>query len=268
MNEKNKTGQRIVLVEDDKTLADLIVMELEGAGFSVLVEPDGLKGLALIRKEKPDLVLLDMMLPNMSGADIIEELHEDGTLPDQLIVILSNSGQPVETERAKELGVRDYLVKVNFSPQEVLEKVKFNLQEKEETEASAKTTDDKKGQKHILLVEDDPLLTEVLGRQFKDKSLKFSNVTNAEDAKKVLAEGPVHLILLDIKLPGMDGFVFLEQIKRMEAYKDIPVIIVSNLGQKEDIERGKSGGAVDYFIKANVFPEEIAAKALQILNNK
>jgi len=255
-----------VLVEDDKTLANLIEMELKKAGFTVLVETDGLKGLELIRKEKPDLVLLDMLLPSMSGADILEELHEDGTLPGQPIVILSNSGQPIETERVKELGVRDSLVKVNFTPQEVLEKVQTNLQAGAEGNVAVGAVKGGKAPKHILLVEDDPLLTEVLGRQFESEGLKLSTVSNAEEARKILTNGAVHLILLDIKLPGMDGFVFLEELKRVEAYKNIPVIIVSNLGQKEDIERGKTGGAVDYFIKANVFPEEIAAKVLQVIN--
>lgn len=121
MGKSNK--KLIVLVEDEKIMASLLTKKLEGSGYEVKVAEDGLIGLALIRKTKPDLVLLDMLLPALNGFSILEKLAEEKFLPELPVIIISNSGQPVEIERARELGVRDYLIKVNFDPKELLAKV-------------------------------------------------------------------------------------------------------------------------------------------------
>jgi CheY-like chemotaxis protein len=115
--------KRIVLVEDDDVLINLLVGRLEEAGYGVKVARDGIDGLNMVKKEKPDLLLLDILLPSMDGFTILEKLNEEEILPDLPTIVISNSGQPVEVERAIRLGVRDYLVKVNFSASEVLEKI-------------------------------------------------------------------------------------------------------------------------------------------------
>ncbi|PJE59600.1 MAG: response regulator [Candidatus Portnoybacteria bacterium CG10_big_fil_rev_8_21_14_0_10_44_7] len=82
--------------------------------------------------------------------------------------------------------------------------------------------------------------------------------------KKVITDKPV-LVLLDLILPGIDGFKLLEEIKSNPATADIPVIILSNLGQKEDIDRGLQLGAVDFMIKAHFTPNEIVGKIKNVL---
>ena len=266
MNQDKQPAKHIILIEDDESLAQLIVVELQQAGYRVQTVVDGKEGLALIRRSQPDLVLLDMMLPSMSGMEILEELHQDGSLPDLPIVIVSSSGQPVETEKAKKLGVRDYLVKVNFSPREVLAKVQATLRAELVNEADHRQgADDTAAKIHLLIVEDDSLLSEVLSRQFETSGYQVSTVTNAAAARRVLASNQINLILLDIKLPNMNGFDFLDELKRDDRLKNIPVIIISNLGQKEEIERGLKGGAVDYIVKADTFPEEIVKRVEKVL---
>ena len=91
---------------------------------------------------------------------------------------------------------------------------------------------------------------------------------NAREARKILKDEKIDLILLDIILPDVDGFQLLDEFKKDDATKDIPVIIVSNLGQKEEIEKGKERGAVDYIIKSNTIPGEILKKVENILKNR
>lgn len=261
MAEKKKT---IVLVEDEKTIANLIELKLERSGYEVKTVHDGKAGLDLILESKPDLVLLDIALPTLGGFDILDRLKEEKLLPNLPIIIISNSGQPIEIDRAKDAGVRDYLIKVNFSPEEVLEKVKLIFEE--EKEKSKRKTSSVVGR--ILLVEDDALLADSLGRKFIQKGYQLFKANNAREAKKILAENKIDLVLLDLILPDVDGFQFLQEIKRDENIKDIPVIIISNLSQKEEIEKGKQAGAADYIVKADTVPSDILKKVEILLQKK
>ncbi len=118
---------------------------------------------------------------------------------------------------------------------------------------------------NVLIVEDDKLMVDVLNKNFTASQYKTFVVSRAEDAEKILAKEKIAVILLDIVLPDMDGFTFLKKIKADDKRKDIPVIIISNLGQRDEVTRGLAEGAADYIIKANVFPEEIVAKVAKLL---
>ena len=120
---KNTTKKVIVLIEDEEVVVDLLTKKLETAGYEVKTALDGIEGLKLIRAAKPDLVLLDMQLPRLNGFGILEKLAEEKILPRLPIVVISNSGQPIEIDRILKLGVRDYLIKVNFDPNEIITKV-------------------------------------------------------------------------------------------------------------------------------------------------
>ena len=113
---------------------------------------------------------------------------------------------------------------------------------------------------HILLVEDDLFILDLLSNKLKQENYQLFIATDAEDAVKILEQQTIDLILLDILLPGKDGFTFLKELKADPVRQKIPVIILSNLGQKEEQERGMALGAVDYLIKANNSPAEIIAR--------
>ncbi|MCH7605365.1 response regulator [Patescibacteria group bacterium] len=262
MAEKKKF---VLLIEDEQTIANLIQLRLEKAGYIVQTEKNGKVALTLIPKLKPDLILLDLMLPGLGGFDIMEALSKDHILPDMPIVVISNSGQPVEIERALNLGVRDYLIKVNFSPDEVLEKVNQVI-------AAGKTRKEKKRTKKlsatpkgILLVEDDLILSDVLERKFMLAKQQVFKALSANEARIILKKEKIDIILLDLVLPDVDGFTFLEELKHEGHTKNIPVIILSNLGQRQEIDRGINAGADDYIVKSNTVPEEILKKVEALL---
>jgi DNA-binding response OmpR family regulator len=117
----------------------------------------------------------------------------------------------------------------------------------------------------ILLIEDDNFLVEMYTTKFE---LEGFNVVSAEDGQKGLSlaktENP-DIILLDILMPKMDGFSVLEELKKEEQLKDIPVILLTNLGQKEDVKKGFELGAAGYLIKAHFMPSEVVEKIKKIL---
>ncbi len=116
-------AKKILIIEDEKILADLLEKKLKERGYEVSVARDGIEGLDKMRKEKQDLVLLDVIMPKMGGFEVLEEINKDPELKKVPVIIISNSGQPVEIDRALKLGVKDYLIKTQFDPQEVIEKV-------------------------------------------------------------------------------------------------------------------------------------------------
>ncbi len=114
--------------------------------------------------------------------------------------------------------------------------------------------------KRVLLTEDDLSLLKIYGNKLKISGFEVLLATTGDEAlRKAQTEKP-DIILLDLILPGQDGFVVLEELKKNEQTNSIPVIILSNLGQPSDIERGKKLGAVDYLIKSDVSLADLVAK--------
>ena len=115
--------KRILLIEDEEVMSNLLNRKLTKEGYEILVAWDGEEGIRKAREERPDLILLDIVMPRMDGFDVMEDLSKDKELKKIPIIIISNSGQPVDLEKAKNLGAKDWLVKTEFDPQEVLDKV-------------------------------------------------------------------------------------------------------------------------------------------------
>lgn len=114
--------------------------------------------------------------------------------------------------------------------------------------------------KFILVVEDDPILKNLLGHTFAGK-YQTLYASDGNEALSLFEQYKPSIVLLDLMLPTMDGFAVLETIrKRTDESKDVPVIVVSNLGQEKDRERALTLGATSYLVKAEVSVEEIVAK--------
>ncbi|MBU0546832.1 response regulator [Patescibacteria group bacterium] len=122
-------------------------------------------------------------------------------------------------------------------------------------------------QKNILLVEDDPFIIDIYSTKLKEAGFDVQSSTDGEDALKKIKDGNPDLILLDIVLPKLTGLECLKQIKSFPQFKDIPIIILSNLGQKYEVEKGLQMGANKYLIKAHYTPSEIIKEIKQIIPN-
>ncbi|MBZ9578679.1 response regulator [Patescibacteria group bacterium] len=116
-------AKKILLVEDEKIMIDLLQKKLIQEDYEVSVARDGEEGLRMMRETKPDLILLDIVMPKMGGFEVMEEMNKDPELKRIPVIIISNSGQPVELDRAIKLGAKDWLIKTEFDPQEVIDKV-------------------------------------------------------------------------------------------------------------------------------------------------
>ncbi|MEK7148459.1 MAG: response regulator [Patescibacteria group bacterium] len=289
--------KRIIIVEDDAVLRDVLAQKLEKSGYVVDIAEDGIVAIEKIRAVRPDCVLLDILMPRKGGIEVLEEIHADPTLRDIPVIIISNSGQPVEIKRAQELGAREFLIKAVFDPNEVLEKVERvlggvaaaprgewgvrtqNVNSSGVSEAVAEapvykmsqgvtdvTTPSTGGKKKfILVIEDDKFLRELLVRKLASEGFDVQNAIDAVAAFAILSERKPNMILCDLILPGTDGFEILARIKADPKIMDVPVVILSNLGQKEDLDKAMALGAKDFMVKANFTLDEIVTKVRSIV---
>lgn len=272
---------KILIIEDEPVHLNVMKVKLEYEGYDVLVATDGETGYRKIKEEKPDLVLLDIILPKLDGFGVLERLKKEGLTPP--IIVVSNSGQPVEIDKALKLGARDYLVKAEFNPADVLEKVEKVVGKtappskgaKIQTAGAAKSAPQnfniesgKKGKNTILIIEDDKFLRDLITQKLQREGFATADAVDGEEGLKMARENKPDLILLDLILPGIDGFEILKRVKNDRTTAQIPVIVLSNLGQKEDMDRAVSLGAEDFMVKAHFTPGEIITKIKSILKKK
>lgn len=115
--------KKIVLVEDDPFLSEIYITKFEEAGYVVEVADDGEEGLEKIKNGKPDIVLLDIILPKLTGLEIMEELQKDESFKETPIIVLSNLGADEDVQKAMDMGAKGYLVKSQYTPSEVVARV-------------------------------------------------------------------------------------------------------------------------------------------------
>lgn len=116
--------KKILLIEDDKFLRELMNKKLVTMGYDVVAAADGESGLTMIKESKPDVVLLDLILPGMNGFEVLEKAKSDPETANVPVIILSNLGQSEDIEKGLKLGAKDFLVKAHFTPQEIINKLK------------------------------------------------------------------------------------------------------------------------------------------------
>jgi len=120
-------AKKILIVEDDKFLRELISQKLVREGYDIAEAIDGEKGIKAVREEKPDLILLDLILPGIDGFEVLTKIKEDPKIAQIPVIILSNLGQKDDIERGLKMGAVDYLIKAHFTPGEIIEKIKTSL---------------------------------------------------------------------------------------------------------------------------------------------
>jgi DNA-binding response OmpR family regulator len=119
---------KILIVEDDKFLRDLLSKKLQDENLTIVAAVDGEEGVKKAEEETPDLMLLDLILPGMNGFDVLKKIKENSKTSEIPVIVLSNLGQKEDVERALSLGAKDYLIKANFTLEEIFDKIKKYIQ--------------------------------------------------------------------------------------------------------------------------------------------
>jgi len=111
--------KKLLIVEDEKILMEMYLAKLNKQGLDIFSEVSAEQGLATAKKEKPDLILLDILLPMGSGIDLLEKIRKDESIKDAKVLVFSNYDEPDTRARAIQLGAIDYLIKTNYTPNQI-----------------------------------------------------------------------------------------------------------------------------------------------------
>ena len=127
-----KSKKKILIIDDEKLHLEMYRDRFEEADYQVLTATNGRLGLELAKKEKPDLIILDILMPEMDGYEVIKKIKEDARTKKITILVLSNLAQDDEIKRGLELGADDYIIKTDITPTELLNRVKKILNQTNE----------------------------------------------------------------------------------------------------------------------------------------
>lgn len=124
------TKQKVLIVDDDVFLSGIYATKLDLEGFEVETARDGEEGLKVAAKSKPDIILLDVLMPKLDGFETLKRLKADPDLKDVPVIMLTNLGQKEDVEKGLQEGAEDYLIKAHFVPSEAVEKIRAVLKKK------------------------------------------------------------------------------------------------------------------------------------------
>jgi adenylate cyclase len=230
---------RVLVIDDDATVRDMMRRYLSREGFDVVTAQDGGEGIALARELVPSVITLDILMPGTGGWSVLQELKSDpdlATIPVIMISILD------EQHKGIALGASAYLNKP-------IDRGKLAA-----LLANFKFTD---RAPRALVIEDDETTRLMLGRLLKGEGWEVSEAKNGKVGLEQLRSEPPDLILLDLMMPEMDGFEFLAQLRRDPEHDKTPVIIVTAADLDADARRRLDGGVSHILQKAAYAREEL-----------
>jgi DNA-binding response OmpR family regulator len=219
---------KILVIDDDVDFCEATKIILEQAGFDVMLANNGKEGLERTKKENPDVIVLDVMLPDINGFSMCRDLKEDPQYASKPILLLTAIGATIESyagDIAKQHKADRYLSK----PVESIELIAAINHLLAQTRPRPK---EERVHGKILLVDDDPDFLEATRQILSAHNYDVVTATNGEEGiHKARYENP-DLILLDVIMPGKDGYTVCHELRRIPQTRPIPIIMLTAVGQQ------------------------------------
>jgi signal transduction histidine kinase/CheY-like chemotaxis protein len=237
-------GKNILIIDDDPTARDLIIRSLSKEGFQIRTAENGREGLQRARELKPAVITLDVMMPEMDGWAVLSELKADPELRDVPVIMHTIVDHK---ELGYALGVSDYITKPVERERLVEIIKKYYNGEKRST---------------ILVVEDELPSRQMLRQMLEKSGYDVREAENGIEALRRLEDGIPAVIFLDLMMPEMDGFTFLEELHKKDEWRDIPVVIITARDISVD-ERTRLSNYVEKILHKGSFSKEDVLKTVQ-----
>ncbi len=264
-------AKKILIIENDQALANSLVTELSLFGYECFLSYDTDIVLSGLPQLRPDLLLIDVSMTAADGFAIFERIRglADPALSATPAIIISATGDLVEISRAIKLRINDYFVKATFDPKQAAQKIRKILGDggtpSATTVAAPAKLEATQVMTKLLIVEDDKFLRDLASQKLSKEHLQVFTAVDGEQGVSVAEQEIPDIILLDILLPGIDGFEVLKRIRANPKLQKTHVSMLSNFGQREDIERAMAAGADQFMVKANYTLDEIVQEVKKII---
>lgn len=232
---------KILIVEDSATQAAQLEYILEKNNYKVLIAENGVKALDIIKDKQPDLVITDIIMPEMDGFELCEKIREDGKLAELPVIMLTQLSKPEDVTKGLKCGANDFIIKpyngksLTIHVKNIISIKNYQKYIKEKVK--------------ILIVEDSLTQAESLKHLFENQGYKITIATNGDEAINLLEKESPSLIISDIIMQPIDGYELCKRIKKMDKFKDIPIILLTSLSEPVDIIHGVESKADYYFTK-------------------
>jgi CheY-like chemotaxis protein len=219
--------ERIVLViDDDPNALDLLGRAFQGVGVRVVTASDGREALRLARTLRPAAITLDVVMPGMDGWEVLRELRLDPETRDIPVIMVTMTD---DRGMGHALGATEFLTKP-IDRSQLAKLLERHTQ---------------KGiNRRALVVDDQADNRDLLRRALEQESWQVTEAENGQVALARMLEAPPSLVLLDIMMPVMDGFGFLMELRKLERWREIPIVVVTNKDLTDDDRRRLNGGIV------------------------
>jgi adenylate cyclase len=224
----SRNAPLIVVADDDRTVRDVVARFLEREGFSVALADGGQQALRLVRELHPDAITLDVIMPDLDGWTVLAAIKGDPALADIPVVLLTIVD---EKNRGYSLGAVEYLVKP--------------VDREKLTQTLRRICGSIRG--CVLLVDDDDIIRRQMRLQLQHNGWDISEAENGRIALARLEEARPDAIILDLIMPEMDGFEFVDEMRRRPEWHDIPVIVVTSKDLTAE-DRSRLNGGVERII--------------------
>ncbi len=258
----------IILFTEQQKLIDGLKDILAPQGVSVVPIADPTQFLSTVLSTKPALIIIDVAVAGKTGLQYLEELRKaDASVANTPVIIGEETGDLMVISRALQLQIADYFVTGKFDVTSTLAKIFRHLPESEGVTPPPSVVMHEENKHYtLLLIEDDRFLRDLAIQKFSaDKTLTVITAMDGEQGVMLAEKHIPHVILLDILLPGIDGFEVLKRIRSKPQFGRTVIAMLSNFGQREDIDKAMQLGANQFFIKANFTLDEIVVEVKKML---
>ncbi|MEW6041358.1 MAG: response regulator [Elusimicrobiota bacterium] len=244
-------AKKILVIDDEPAIAQLIKINLTEEGYEVETALSGTEGIEKVKSFKPDIITLDVMMPEMNGFQVMELLKKDPKTKDTPVIFISIVEGP-QKEKGFHLGAVDFLSKpIEFG--ELFKSIK-NIE-------SANPPEDRLPQKEILIIDDEKDTANLIKIHLDEEGYKTFVAYNGPDGVALARERKPELVILDLYMPGMDGFAVLKILKQDKETEHIPIVILTGHDTKGYREKCLMLGASEYFTKS--FSEKEMVKEIK-----
>lgn len=245
---------QILLVDDDELVRDLVIRGIKNEKYEIKQAENGkiaidhLQRMIDFNVRKPDLIVMDVNMPEMNGFEALELIKQNSDLQSIPVIMLTRRDEDENVIRGISSGVLDYITKP-FEVPELVNRIHKTLQ---------------RHKTKVLIADDDELIRDMLRQHFYRMGYNVLTTQNGNETMERLQTDKPDIAIVDIMMPGMDGLAVLKQTKANSATADIPVIMLSAKSQQENILIGLESGANDYITKPFDI-DEVSARVSGIL---
>lgn len=279
INFKEMNMPKILLVEDDPMISEIYQRKLTASGFEVDTAMSASETLSKAKDNVYDLILLDLVLPEMNGMEILKKFRTDPTYDKKIkVVIFSNLSEQEDRDKAVKLGIMGYIEKSLYNPTELVEEVERLLRQdgermrnelrREKIAAGDPLFDPSRKRRHILFVEDNEMIREIFGKKIRDEGYTLDIAERGDDGMRMALERVYDLVITDMALPGAKGHEIIEQMRKNEATKEVPIFLLSASATDEEIKYSHEMGITEYFLKTEVSPSELMEKVRKLFGEE